>query len=228
MRTARLILLCLLAGEAPLAAQAVERTDTPRGGAVRITFEPVISTWDHVYTGAGLMPLGYPLTGDSVGGAHIPQIARMEQDARTASGVAGFVASLGQGLLSARQERRVTPITLELGLTDRLSIGVTVPIVRVATRTSYQLSPAGASLGANPLATTAGADLEYGDFFTQFNSALKSLSDSITAGHYGCPTSPACTSAMTLLARGQTVRDALSRTAYGVGSAGSPYMPRAD
>lgn len=229
MRTARLILLCLLAGEAPLAAQAVERTDTPRGGAVRITFEPVISTWDHVYAGAGLMPLGYPLTGDTVGAAHIPQIARMEQDARTASGVAGFVASLGQGLLSARQERRVTPITVELGLTDRLSIGVTVPIVRVATRTSYQLSPAGASLGANPLATTAGADLEYGDFFTQFDAALKTLGDNINAGQYGCPgTSATCTAALTLLARGQTVRDALSRTVYGVGSAGSPYMPRAD
>ena len=151
MRTARPILLCLLAVEAPLAAQAVERTDTPKGGAVRITFDPVITTWDHVYTGAGLMPLGYPLSGDTVGGAHIPQIARMEQDARTASGVMGFVASLGQGLLSARQERRVTPITVEVGLSDRLSFSVTVPIVRVETRTSFQLSPAGTSLGAYPL-----------------------------------------------------------------------------
>lgn len=231
MRTARLAFLgalVVLASGAPLAAQAVERTDTPRAGAVRISFEPSITSWGRVYTGAGLEALGYPLTGDTVGGAHIPQIARMEQDVRTASGVMGFVASLGQGMLSARQEQRVTPITVEIGLSDRLSFSVTVPIVRVSTRTSFQLSPAGTSLGANPLATTAGANLEYGDFFSQFSSSLTQLADSINKGHYGCPgAAPSCTTAMALLARGQAVRDALSRSVYGVGSTGSPYLPLA-
>src|SRR4030095_9899938 len=119
------------------------------------------------------------------GGAHIPQIARMEQDTRIASGVMGFVASVGQGLLSAHQERRVTPITAEGGVPDHLSFAVTVPIVRVATRTSYQLNPAGASLGTNPLATTAGAQQQYQSFFTQFDNSLIQLADSINAGHYG-------------------------------------------
>ncbi|HUL01910.1 MAG TPA: hypothetical protein VLV16_01630 [Gemmatimonadales bacterium] len=231
MRTARVTLLCalgLLTGRAPLAAQAVDRTDTPPAGAVRVTFDPRITTWDEVYTDAGLARLGAPISGDTVGGAHIPQIARMEQDARTASGVAGFVASLGQGLLSAHQERRVTPITVEVGLTDRLSFAVTVPIVRVATRTSYQLKPAGASLGANPLATTAGADQEYSGFFSQFDNSLVQLADSINTGHYGCPSAPSCATAQALLARGQAVRDALDRTVYGVGTTGSPYMPRSD
>lgn len=46
-----------------LAAQAVPRTDTPRAGTFRVTFEPVISTWEYEFTdgqrhriGAGLLP----------------------------------------------------------------------------------------------------------------------------------------------------------------------------
>ena len=46
-----------------LAAQAVPRTDTPRAGTFRVTFEPVISTWEYEFSdgqrqriGAGLLP----------------------------------------------------------------------------------------------------------------------------------------------------------------------------
>ena len=193
---------------------------------MRVTFDPTITTWGRVFTDGGLEDLGAPLDGDSVGGQRIPEIARLQDDLRTSSGVPGFIASLGEASLAVRQERRVTPINAEIGITNRLSLSFLVPIVRTETRASLKLSTAGANLGPNPLATVAGADQTYSTFFSQFSAALTQLSDSVTGGHYGCPASPQCAQAEALLARGQAVRDALERTIYGVGATGSPFIPR--
>ena len=225
----RAIPFLLLAGSAlttraPLAAQAVERTDTPKGGVLRVTFDPRILTWDRQFTDAGLESLGAPLTGDTIGGQHIPLLARLQQDVRTASGLPDFVATLGKGMLVAYQEKRITPLTAELGVTDRFSLAVTVPLVRVASRTALKLSQASANLGPNPLAITGGSDQQYAQFFGQFNTALTQLGDSVSAM---CPARPECTGAQALLARGTQVRDALQRTIYGVGGVQSPFVPLA-
>ena len=94
-------------------AQAVERTDTPKRGAVRFTFDPQTTVWNDAFTPHGRRPLGWALTGDSVGAAAGPTLARIEQDVRTAGGLSGFIASLGKGLLAVHEERRVTPIGAE-------------------------------------------------------------------------------------------------------------------
>src|SRR5207245_203730 len=70
MRLLRLLLLLVAAASATsaLAAQAVERTDIPRRGTLRVTLDPRIVTWDRQYVnGTAWRPLGAPLTGDSVG-----------------------------------------------------------------------------------------------------------------------------------------------------------------
>jgi len=208
-------------------AQAVNRTDTPKQGAVRLRFDPRIMTWNAEFVNASLMPLGAPLTGDTVGAVGIPVIARIQEDVRTASGIPGFIASIGQGTFNATQDIRVMPFTAEFGLTDRFSIGVTVPVVRSAMRTHFVLSDSGASLGANPFARAAGADVQYDAFFNQFGSALTQLGNNIAAGAYGCPSGPQCAGAQALLAQGTAVRDALHRTVYGVGATGSPFVPLA-
>src|SRR2546428_5306878 len=109
MRTLRIVLLLVsraLTGGAMLAAQAVERTDVPARGVLRVTFDPRVMTWNDQFTDAGRMKLGAPLTGDTVGGRYIPVVARLEQNVRVAGGLSGFVAGLGAGLLSVPQERR--------------------------------------------------------------------------------------------------------------------------
>src|SRR5207249_11186285 len=129
------------------------------------------------FTPHGRRGLGWALTGDTVGAAAGPTLARIEQDVRTASGLSGFVASLGRGLLAVHAERRVTPIGVEVGVTDRLSIGAMVPVVRVQTRARLRLDPSGANLGANPRWTTAGADTSNAAFFMHFDTALAHLHD---------------------------------------------------
>src|SRR5437867_11586607 len=188
MRSLRIVLLLLspaVTGGAMLAAQAVERTDVPARGVLRVTFDPRIMTWNDEFTDAGRLKLGAPLTGDTVGGRYIPVVARLEQNVRVASGLAGFVASLGAGLLSVRQERRTYRIRAERGLTDRLSLSLMVPMVRVSTRASLQLSNRGANLGVNPLVVNAlGARGTDSVFFAQFDTALARL-DQQAAGCTG-------------------------------------------
>src|SRR5207245_4278483 len=175
MRALRLALALVspaLTGGAMVAAQTVERTDVSDRGMIRFTFDPRIMTWNSEFTDAGRLGLGRGLTGDTVGGAYIPSVARLQQDVRLASGVAGFVASLGRGLLSVRQERRTYPIKAELGLSKRLSVSLMVPIVRVATRTAMQLSPQGSNLGVHPRITDGTPPGRYQTFFPQCAAAL--------------------------------------------------------
>src|SRR5947207_7819873 len=192
MRTLRIVLLLVspaLTGGAMLAAQAVERTDVPARGVLRVTFDPRIMTWNDEFTDAGRLKLGAPLTGDTVGGRSIPLVARLEQNVRVASGLAGFVASLGAGLFSVRQERRTYPTTAELGISDRLSVSLMVPMVRVSTRASLQLSNRGANLGVNPLVVNAlGARGTDSLFCAQFDTALARLHQQV--GRCSAPPAP--------------------------------------
>jgi len=229
MRATRLLTpgLALVLGCAapPLVAQTVERADTPKSGVLRLTFDPRIVTWDEAFTPTGLASLGAPLTGDTVGAAHIPLVAQMQQDVRAASGLPNWIANLGAGLLSVYQEKRITPIGAELGITDRLSLAVTLPIVRVATRSAFQLSQTNANLGANPLVTSSAALQQYASFFGHFATALTQLKDSVANGSYGCPGSPMCTQAQALLAQGLSLETTLERLIYGGGSVANPFLP---
>jgi len=226
MRILRMALLlasaALTGGATVAAAQAVERTDVPARGVLRVTFDPRIMTWNDQFTDAGRMKLGAPLTGDTVGGRYIPVVARLEQNVRVASGLSSFVASLGAGLLSVRQERRTYPTTAELGLTNRLSVSLMVPMVRVATRASFQYSARGANLGVNPLAFNApGARGTDSVFFSQFDQALTQLDQQAA----GCAAPPSPCAARDSSARWHAVRDALRSSVYGLGQTGSPFLP---
>src|SRR5216117_726827 len=225
MRSLRIVLLLVspaLTGGAMLAAQAVERTDVPARGVLRVTFDPRIMTWNDEFTDAGRLKLGAPLTGDTVGGRSIPLLVHVEQNVRVASGLAGFVASLGAGLFNVHQERRTYPTTAELGITNRLSVSLMVPMVRVQTRASLQLSNRGANLGVNPLVVnTLGIRGKDSAFFAQFDTALARLDQQ--AG--GCALPPSPCAARDSSARWRGVRDALHGAVYGAGQTGSPFLP---
>ena len=106
-------------------AQAVPRTDTPRGGTLRVTFDPVVNVWDNEFTAAGKRPIG----------ASLPATV--------------FVHA----------ERRVTPLTLEVGLTSRVALSVRVPLVRSMIRAGY--SPDSTADSANAALDSLLADTTY-------------------------------------------------------------------
>jgi hypothetical protein len=125
MRPYILVLLLAIPGLPPGVswAQAVPRTDTPRGGTLRVTFDPVVSAWDNEFTPAGRRPIG-----------------------------AGLPATV-----FVHAERRVTPLTLEFGLTDRIALAARLPLVRVNVRANVPPD----STGADTAFTALLADTAY-------------------------------------------------------------------
>lgn len=205
-----------------LAAQAVDRTDTPRRGALRVSFDPTTMTWERNFTPAGRQGIGAVLSGDSAA-AMLPSVARIQQDTRALTGLAGYVASLGHDLLAIRAERRIMPIGLEYGISNRLSLGVTIPIVRVQVRAGTTLHPPGANLGFGP--RTSADSARYRTFFTDLGTALQQLQDSVNANAYGCPLSPACNRANEILLQWQTMQQTLDHAVFGTTDSAGRYLP---
>ena len=215
------LLLALLL-PAVLAGQAVERADTPKKGKLRLTFDPTVETWEAAFTPEGRQALGAFLSADSLGSAGVPSLGAMQTAVQAASGLSAFTASLGRTLLALRSERRVTPLTAEVGLTDRLSVSLMVPIVRVDVRETLNVDSAAANLGFNPL--YFGGAASYTAFFSHFDQALAQLDAQISGG--SC--APRCAEAQALSAQGHAVRSALSVAVYGTGpSSPSPFLPLA-
>lgn len=100
-------------------AQAVPRTDTPRGGTLRVAFEPVITTWDQEFTDSGKQQIG-----TRVYGAFPPTFS--------CTRVAGVLTcNIVAANVLARVEKRVTPLVVEFGLSNRIALSARLPLVRV-------------------------------------------------------------------------------------------------
>jgi len=210
---------------ASLAAQAVDRTDTPRHGAMRLTFDPTTMTWERNFTPSGRQGIGAAFTADSVAvAAAVPALAKMQQDTRTLTGLAGYIASLGHDLLAIRAERRIMPIGLEYGITDRLSLGITVPIVRVQVRAGYSLHPPGANVGLGP--RTSADSTRYSSFFSDLDAALAQLMKNMNDSLYGpCSSSPTCQRAQAVYNQGKALLSALDTLVFGVQDTAGRYLP---
>ena len=215
---ATVAIVCASAGR--LAAQSVDRTDTPRRGALRVSFDPRIMTWEETFTTGGRQVIGGGFAGDSLT-QWLPAVALAQENVRAATGLTGYIARLGGSLLAIRAERRITPIGLEFGITNRLSLGATLPIVRVEVRERFREKPEGSNLGA--LDPTL-----YTTFFSHLNAALTQLNDSIVAGAYGCPASPLCARAQALFAQGRAFATALGNAVQGNLDTTAMFLPVAE
>jgi hypothetical protein len=139
-----LALGALLLLPAAARAQAGPRTDTPRAGTLRVTFEPVTTTWEREFTDNG----HEQRIGASLFSETDPPFG--------CTRVKGFlVCRYAFTPVFVHAERRVTPLALDFGITNRIAVGVYVPLVRSNTRAGFQLDSAG-----NPGDSAAAARLD--------------------------------------------------------------------
>jgi hypothetical protein len=107
-----------------------DATPIPRGW---IRFS-VLNSWtryDSRFNGSGgIDPLGAPLSTDSLGARQLPLLAPVEGALQTLTN--NPLQRLTFGKLVTQSDARIvtTPLVLEYGVTNRLSLGVTVPIVQ--------------------------------------------------------------------------------------------------
>jgi hypothetical protein len=171
-----------------LAAQAEFAVPVGRG-MLRVNFTPDWLSYDHRfglnvpgYANGAPVPINVDFFAESLGVASLPLLKPLQDQVRAASGLSGFNLNLGRNVVQLNASVRTLPIGLELGLTRRLSIGVTVPIVRSRVDVSVIVDTAAAkqgNAGWNPgfLDSTSVAG-----FKAQLASVLTALQAQATSG----------------------------------------------
>lgn len=209
--------------------QLEDATVAPRG-ALRLRAIASWTRFDARFTGTGVEPLGAMYTADSLGSARLAALAPSESAIASATGSA-FTLSLGRSRLDARAREEIVPIGLEYGLTNRITVGVIVPIVRRRVTVQFQLDSAGANVGSNLHRSSAVARQTNSQLQSQFASAAAQLQSRLQ----NCQANPAGTGCAALLAReaeanqliteAQSFAGALAALYGGETSEGMPFVP---
>ncbi|MCC6244579.1 MAG: hypothetical protein IT353_17175, partial [Gemmatimonadaceae bacterium] len=220
----------------PLDAQAVGGSGTDArqlpAGAWRYAIGGIWDGHSEIAENGTARPYLGRLATDAFGSRHVPQLAPAEAAIRTLAGAPSYSLSLGplEALGDARQS--IAPITIERGLTRRLSLSLTVPYVesRDNARLILNRDGTGANVGQNTAYTSAAVRLNNGTILRQFALARASLAAEIArctpAAAANCDAIRANpSSAQQLLLDALAAQNALA-TLYGDSvRAGSPVVP---
>jgi hypothetical protein len=196
-------LLATIASPSRLEAQwnttHIEDASTAPKGLLRIRAASVWTRYNERFTGTGTEPLGAMFTADSLGVNRIGQLLDVETDIATAAGTP-FTLSLGRSRLGATAREDLVPMVFEYGISNRISVGVTIPVVRKRVAAQFQLDTAGgyvANVGPNPARTLATAAATNAQVQIQFASAATQLQNRLSS----CNANPAGGGCAALLAR---------------------------
>ncbi len=192
-----------------------------------------------VYTPTGTGGLSRrPLYGayntSAAGVAQFPTLSAAETALRTLTGDSKFQLSLGTLEARGAVRQSIAPLSVEYGVSKRLSLRLVVPYAESRDATQFLLNRTGAAtdLGVNPAASSTGTGARgtNGALLAQIDAARNALSSEIArcavATATGCDairTNPAA--AQTLLTRSLSIRSALA-TLYGTATTGgAPVVP---
>jgi hypothetical protein len=186
-RTAPFVATLVLATSALLFRSLAAQTEfaVPLGrGQIRVDFTPLWSSWDHRFdpNAPGPVPISADYTSDSLGVGSLPFLQPLQNQIQDATGLTAFSLNLGHPKVALNASVRTMPIGIEVGLTRRLAIGLTVPIVRSRMDASFVVDtakPRQSTVGWNPgfLDPTAVAG-----FRAQMTAALAALQTQATSG----------------------------------------------
>jgi len=186
-RAARLASAFVLATSALIACPLAAQTEfaVPLGrGQLRVDFVPFWSSWSQRWQPGttGTVPLASDYTTDSLGVATLPFLGTWQDTLRSVTGIPGFSLNLGHPLVALNASVRTMPIAFEYGLTSRLSIGITVPLVRSRVDVGFRMDTAAArksNVGLNPgIADTS----QVNGFRLQMDSVLAALQVQAASG----------------------------------------------
>lgn len=173
-----LLLFAILLAAPTLEAQHVGDLLVPRG-AILLEAGGLFSQAAERFSGGGRIPLGAGAFEADLTADRFPVLER-EQEALRAL-LADPEASLRAGAFQSRLElndQRV-PLRVGYGIVDRLTVGVTVPLVRRRVDAHLQVSGADANVGENPARGPTATDVAA--FRSEAAGALASLRTSVEA-----------------------------------------------
>lgn len=231
--------MALASAGVPLHAQAVaglgEDAVPVPARTWRVSISGTWDQWDRRLLGDGATgPLLGGLSTPSFGAAQLPVLAETESGIRGLLGRSDFGLTLGPLEANGAVRRTTSLLQAELGITDRVSLGIRVPYVEVVHDARLVLNRNGvdANVGANPALTNPGAAAANGNVHFNLEAARATLSSAIADCAAGS-TSDICAvieanpaAAAALLGRADAFA-AHWKSVYGDGSTnlGAPVVP---
>jgi hypothetical protein len=230
----------------PAATLPLSNTEDARTlakGTVRLR---VLNAWtriDEVYDAAAdstnrLHPLGNAFSSGALGARELPSLLPAQEALRTLTGDPNLQLNLGQLVSTADARVVTTPFTLEYGLTNRLVLGVMVPVVQTHTTVFVNLNPrsvhprrvgggiSAANVGPNPAHLgNSTAQQQNLTLIQQLSAARQGLQGYLSS----CQSSGSCSAQSVAQASqliGQLTSDSAAiSTLYGVDQNASPFAP---
>jgi hypothetical protein len=153
-------------------------------GVVRLGFAPTWTRFDQRYRVNGdAEPLAADLSMDTVGVSQLSILAPLEEHVRSLTGAPNARISLGR--IRADHDASIlrVPLSAELGIGGRLSLGVVVPIVRTLSNVLFSPNPGlnEGNVGINPAIDSATARAQNATLLGQFATAVEALEELIAA-----------------------------------------------
>jgi len=204
----------------PLPLSNTEDARTLPKGTVLFRALNAWTRFDEVYDAAAdsghhLHPLGDAFSANQLGVRQFPGLAAAENALRTLTGDPSLSLNLGQAFATANTRTVTTPLTLQYGLTDRLTIGAMVPVVQTHSTVFVELNPSrvkrntGANVGPNPARFTDAARTQNTNLIAALDKARGDLHRFVD----NCTTSGSCTQTTIDAATSAILRDSLSSLA---------------
>ncbi|MES2124631.1 MAG: hypothetical protein V4503_08065 [Gemmatimonadota bacterium] len=174
-----------LLGLAPASAQLPLLTAPV--GTLRLDFGGAFHPATSVWRDGTKEPLGAVLSFPALSAASTPLLSDLEGRLAQVLGRPATPALLGGLTAVAEHQRGVATLGLAIGVTRRITVFGSVPIVSVRSQRQLSYSPSGATVGLNPadpvLGTTAGR-AQTVEFFDSFDAALTDLGVRYDRGDY--------------------------------------------
>ena len=194
-------------------------------GVLMISLEPRYTSHDFRFDPNGNVELlGTDFTRDSAGTDLIPSLLDPRAAVRSITGDTAYVMSAGAFQSTLDADIRRFPFNFQLGITDRLTLTASLPIVNTRSQVDFVVDSANGNVGWNQAVPEGGNPTGLPDIQAlqaQLEMAAASVDAQIAAGAYGCPTSTMCDQARDLVMRTRQLEsDLLLLT--GVSTTGDP------
>lgn len=153
-------------------------------GMVRLGFAPTWTRFDQRYRVNGeAEPLAADLSTDTLGVSQLSILAPLQERLLSLTGLPDVRVSLGRTRVDHDASIFSVPLSAEMGIGARLSLGVVVPIVRIRSHVLFSPNPAvnEGNIGINPALDNQSARAQNAALLAQFASAVDALEALIDA-----------------------------------------------
>lgn len=203
-----------LSGAGSAHAQYLDARLIPRG-ALRIDFSPHYTNYNLRFSfgtpgvaDGTAEPLGTDLTVDTAGSNIFPTFSDAENAVRSLTGDAAYRLNVGKFLTIRDADVRHFPFGFALGVSQRLTVRLNIPIVTTRSQVTFTSDTTDANVGWNLANENYGNETTAADaaaLISQLSAAISEIEAMITAGDFGCPSGPGCDQARGIVMRATTL-----------------------